>query len=118
MDELVYNALDRYFHALELKGYQKWEDVEKLLVLIFYKDFVYNDYRGLISKEDYLVLEKALNCLFGTSCLLPYLECMNTKTLYLGATSELAQRIKALEETSVLKFNNGDNNSDIMVVEE
>ena len=118
MDEFVYNALDRYFHALELKGYQKWEDVEKLLILLFYKDFMYDDYRGYITKEDYRVIEQALNCLYGTSCLIPYPECMKTGTLYMGTTSELAQRIKTLEETSVLKIAGGDNDSDVMLVKD
>ena len=118
MGEFVYNALDNYFHALELKGYQKWEDVEKLLILLFYKDFVYNDYRGLISKEDYQVIEKALDCLYGTSCLIPYPECMITNKLYIGSTSELAQRIKTLETTWVLKMEDSDNDSDVMLVEE
>ena len=72
VDEMIYGALSQYFSLLKKTGYYKYADVQKLLVLIFYRDFVFNDYRGLISREDYLVIERALNCLFGTTCLIPY----------------------------------------------
>lgn len=110
MDELVYNALDRYFHALELKGYMPDSDVQKVLLLSFYNDFMSTDYRGYITEEDHNLIWKALDCLFGSSCLIPYPEYKKMGHLELGSISELANRTQKLEdqmvgvqETKVLK---------------
>ena len=103
MDKIVYDAYSRYFHALEVSGYISYSQVVKLLVLTFYKDFVYNDYRGLISKGDYHLIEQALDCLYGSTCLIPYSNYLKMGKLYLGEISELSQRVQALEDISVLK---------------
>ena len=120
MDEYLYNSLSHYYKALGKLGYYKYADVKKLLVLIFYNDFVYNDYRGLITRADYLLIEKALNCLFGTSCLTPYPDYLKMGKLELGKMTELASRVKALEDTNVLKSINADDtvDSDIIITEE
>lgn len=104
MDNMLYDALCRYFHALELKGYMPYKDMVKLLVLIFYRDFTAHDYRGLITRNDYLLIEKALDCLYGTSCLIPYPDYLKMGKLYLGQMTEMASRLKAVEDTPVLKL--------------
>ena len=48
MDEIIYNALGSYYNALEKKGYMSYANMQKLLLLIFYRDFVFHDYRGLL----------------------------------------------------------------------
>ena len=121
MDEIVYNALQRYYKSLELKGYISDLNVNKLLVLSFYNEFIYNDYRGLITEEDYYIIERALDCLFGSTCLIPYPDYMKMGKLYLGQTSEIAQRLKVLEDTPVLKLLNTEDSesnpdSDVLVV--
>lgn len=121
MDEIVYEALLKYYHALELKGYMADSHTFKLLVLSFYNDFVYNDYRGNITKDDYHLIEKALDCIFGSTCLIPYPDYMKMGKLYLGQITEMAQRVKAVEDTPVLKMahditNMEDPHSDIIVV--
>ena len=65
MDKVLYDSLYRYFTTLTSIGSVSYNSVNKLLVLIFYKHFIYEDYRGNISKEDYNIIEQALNCLFG-----------------------------------------------------
>lgn len=121
MDELIYDALSSYYNALELKGYMSQKDSEKLLVLIFIRDFVFNDYRGLISKEDYYLIERALDCLYGTTCLIPYPDYLKMGKLHLGEMTEMANRVKTLEETEVIQPMDGTSvdvdNSDIMLVE-
>lgn len=104
MGEMVYNALNSYFHALEVKGYMSFPNMEKLLILIFFKDFVYHDYHGLINLDDYRKIERALDCLYGTTCLIPYPDYMKMGRLYLGNMTELAQRLKTLENAPVLKL--------------
>lgn len=103
MDEMIYNALVSYYHVLEVKGYMSHQHAVKLLVLTFFRDFMFEDYRGLITKEDYYELERALDCLYGSTCLIPYPDYLKMRKLHLGSMTEVAQRIKNIEETEVLK---------------
>ncbi len=103
MDEILYEALSKYYHALEVKGYMPSTHSFKLLALIFYRDFVYHDYRGLLSKCDYRLIERALDCIYGTSCLIPYPDYLKMGKLHLGEITEMADRIKTLEDTDVVK---------------
>ena len=103
MGEMVYNALCQYFGVLNKTGYYKYAVVKKLLVMIFYLNLVYHDYRGLLSKADYSLIEQALNCLYGSTCLIPYPDYLKMGKLHLGEMTEIAQRIKDIENTKVVK---------------
>ena len=105
MDEMIYNGLSSYFNVLEKTGYMSYVQMQRLLVLIFYNDFVYNDFRGNITKEDYRLIERALDCLYGSSCLIPYPNYLKMGKMHLGEASEMAYRLKVLENTEVLKWN-------------
>lgn len=124
MNELVYQALCHYYHILELRGYMPYKVMERLLILVFYKNYVYGDYRGLIGREDYGMIERALDCLYGTTCLIPYPDYLKMGKLYLGEISEMAQRVRALEDTPVLKLIHdqkdaeGPMDSDVLVIAE
>ena len=98
MDNFVYNAYDTYFQTLGKLGYMKQKNVDSLLVLDFFYNLIYHDYRGYISKEDYHTIELALNCLYGTNCLIPYPDYLKMGKLHLGEMTEVLQRTKALEE--------------------
>ena len=124
MDKVVYNAINKYYDVLEKIGYLSYDQVYKLLVLSFFYEFVTNDYRCSISIDDYQTIEKALNCLFGTTCLIPYPDYLKMGKLHLGDMSELACRVKTLEDTNVVKvirdlstISNPDSNSDVIVEE-
>lgn len=103
MDEILYEALTSYYKALEKIGYLSRPHVLKLLVLCFYRDFVYNDYKAKLDKKDYCLIEKALDCIYGTSCLIPYPDYLKMGKLHLGEVTEMAQRLKNLENTVVVK---------------
>lgn len=124
MDEMIYNGLNSYFHALELKGYVSFRDMERLLALTFFRDFVYHDYRATLSLDDYREIERALDCLYGTTCLMPYPDYLKMGKLHLGEMTEMAQRVKTIENTSVLKLIHdiseveNDPHSDIAVITE
>lgn len=124
MDDILYEALTKYYHALEVKGYMSKTHSEKLLVMAFYRDFMFNDYRALLSKRDYCLIERALDCIYGTSCLIPYPDYLKMGKLHLGEMTEMAQRIKNLEETEVIKaihdLNsvNGNTQSDVLIMAE
>ena len=112
MDEFIYNSLLHYFSALCKTGYYKQGDVNKLIVLIYLNTLLTEDFRGYVSEEDYATIEKALNCLYGTSCLIPYPEYKKMGNLKLGDLTELAQRVKTLEDTEVIKVYYGDDDND------
>lgn len=120
MDNIIYNAITHYYAALCKLGYYSYKEVEKLLVLCFYRDFVYNDYRGVLSREDYSYIEKALNCLFGSNCLMPYPDYLKMGKLHIGEMTELAQRVKDIENTKILKAFDAEStsDSDIIIISE
>ena len=111
MDKVLYDSLYRYFATLAKVGNVSYNSVDKLLVLIFYKHFIYEDYRGNLSKEDYNTIEQALDCLFGSTCLIPYPNYLEMGKLHLGDMTEVSQRIGQNESyakdiDSRLKLNN------------
>ena len=122
MDNMVYQSLMSYFNVLEKKGYIPFPQVLKLLVLCFYRDFVFQDYRGILTKNDYHLIEQALDCLYGSTCLIPYPDYLKMGKLYLGELTEMAQRVKTLEDTEVVKIIHedaeGDIQSDVLIVAE
>lgn len=96
----------------------------RLLILAFLHDFVYHDYRGLLSEEDYRQIEQALDCLYGSTCLIPYPDYLKMGKLYLGEVTEISKRVEALEDTPVLKLIHdlksaeGTTDSDVLVMAE
>ena len=124
MDEILYSSLSRYYNVLSKTGYMSSSHAMKLLVLAFYRDFVFNDYRGFIKKSDYYLIEKALNCLYGSTCLIPYPDYLKMGKLRLGEISEMACRIKAMENADVVKVIhdtkviNADTDSDVIITME
>ena len=120
MDNIIFNTITDYYKVLQRRGYHSYKDVKRILVLSFYRNFVMNDYRGLISREDYSYIERALNCLFGSTCLIPYPDYLKMSKLHIGEMTELAQRVNNLENTPVLKAFDADgtSDSDIIITEE
>ena len=101
MCERVYNSLTSYFTSLKNIGYRKQSDVNRLLVFIAIQELLDNDFRGLVSEEDYDIINKALYCLYGSTCLIPYPDYYNNRTMrtmYTGSMSELAHRVEGLEK--------------------
>ena len=120
MDSIIYNSITKYYNVLEKTGYMPYGNVLALLVLCFFRDFVYHDYRANISRGDYHTIEKALNCLFGSNCLIPYPDYLKMGKLHIGEMTEMAQRVKTLEDTDVLKAFDADGTgeSDIVITVE
>ena len=107
MDEMIFEGVTSYYNALEKLGYMSYGNMQRLLILIFYRDFVYNDYRANLSKEDYYTIEKALDCLYGTTCLIPYPDYLKMGKLHLGEVTEIAERLRNIENTDVMKLMEG-----------
>lgn len=105
MDKVLYDSLLRYFTTLAKVGNMSYNSVAKLLVLIFYKHFIYEDYRGNLSKKDYSTIEQALDCLFGSTCLIPYPNYLEMGKLRLGDMTEMVHRITANENHTLVMDN-------------
>ena len=84
MDEIVYDSLAKYFHLLEKTGTASFQDTAKVLILSFYRDFLYEDYEGVITAEECRLISRALDCLLGTTCLIPYPDYLKGKKVHLG----------------------------------
>ena len=98
MDNVVYTAISRYFNMLSKFGYVNYDEVYNILYLILIRDFIYNDFYGYITEDDYRYIERSLYCLFGKSCLISYPEYLTMNNLNLGSISELAYMIKKNKE--------------------
>lgn len=102
MDELIFKTLDRYFNVLSKLGYFNYKDVDKMLFLIAIYDFIYNDFEGLITEDDYRDIEKAVYCILGSTCLIPFPSyCKNYKSmdkLHLKDITYLTNKIKKFQE--------------------
>lgn len=72
MDDVVFTALDRYFNILSTLGYKNYTSVYKLIVLIFIQELLDSDCSSFISEDESRIIEKALTCLYGSDCLIPY----------------------------------------------
>ena len=120
MDEILYSAITDYYKILQRRGFFNYSETMKILILCFFRDFVFHDYRGILSKEDYHDIEKALNCLFGSNCLIPYPDYLKMGKLHLGEITELSQRVKNIEDTTVLMpmEADGTSDSDIIIISE
>ena len=106
MERIVYNTLCNYFNALEQKGYMSNKDSQKALVLSFYWDYIYNMPGHILKRDEYMLIEKALDCLYGSTCLIPYPDYLKMGKLHLGQMEEIDARLTAVENTKVVKGKN------------
>lgn len=75
----LYNSLKKYYNHLFNTGYAVPSDTEKLLVYTFIEEIFEYSLVPYIEEEDYLTIGNALNCLYGSTCVLPHpeIKCSN-----------------------------------------
>lgn len=98
----VYTAITKYFGHITNTGYMRQDNVNKLLLLIAVCNLLDNDFRALVSEDDYKLINNALYCLYGSTCLIPFPDYYNNKAnrvMYKGSISELAHRVAIVEST-------------------
>ena len=66
------NSLNIYFCSLSQFGYINYSDVNKLIVILFLGEILEGLFNDLIEEDDYKSITNAINCLLGTSCIIPY----------------------------------------------
>lgn len=78
----VASSMSYYFNALTQFGYKKQSDTNKLLIYNFIEEMLTGEMRFYITEADYKLIEQALNCLYGSSCLIPYPQYINDNYLF------------------------------------
>lgn len=68
---MVSSSLEKYFSLLSHTGYKSYNDVNKLLVLLFFEEMLCGPMSEFITKEDYKLIHSSIECLYG-SCMIPY----------------------------------------------
>lgn len=72
LTNLSYEALHRYFTRLSQSGYMKYSNVDSLIVLLYIQEIVKEFYLDI---EEQTIVNKALSCLQGSNCMIPYSGC-------------------------------------------
>lgn len=94
------NAVNKYFHTLTSLGYKKDKDVNNLIVLLFLEEFLCGPMSQFITEKDYNTIDKALYCLYGTSCMIPYPDYKKT---HIDPTKSMPDRYR-ISEDGVLRM--------------
>lgn len=68
----VYSSLDKYFSSLVHIGYKSYTQVNELLVLIFIEELLCGPMSQFVTENDYTSIVNSLQCLYGSSCLVPF----------------------------------------------
>lgn len=72
LTNLSYEALHRYFTRLSQSGYMKYFNVDSLIVLLYIQEIVKEFDLDI---EEQTIVNKALSCLQGSNCMIPYSGC-------------------------------------------
>lgn len=67
----VHESLNKYFSSLKYSGYKSYNEVNKLLILVFIEELLNGAMSKYITDEDYKIINNSMNCLYG-SCMIPY----------------------------------------------
>lgn len=87
-------ALERYFKVLSQFGYKSYSEIKKLLTLLFIQNFL-QLYWQYITEEDYDQINKVLEYLYGSTCLIPY---QYYKTYQASKNTNSGNNIKVTED--------------------
>lgn len=84
MEEILFQSLSNYFSTLTRVGYVSNIDTERLMIFDFIYELLDGECKGFITEKDYLEIHKALYCLYGSTCLIPYPEYRVNTSLKCG----------------------------------
>lgn len=92
LNNITLDALERYFKVLESVGYTTESNTNKILLLQFLQEFL-QDYAYYITEEDYNVIERIVQCLGQSSCLVPYREYQQISQVLTGYIYSIPIRV-------------------------
>ena len=78
----LFKSLKTYYNTLFNTGYKKYSDVDKLLVYNYLIEILTGDMRIYVDEYDYRIIQRALNCIYGSSCLISYPQYINNDNLF------------------------------------
>lgn len=97
MESYLHNSFSTYFKSLKHLGYVKDKDAQALLIYNFLFNLITTNYRFKISKEDYSIIERYLNSLYGRNCIMPYSDYLKMGKLNIGELTEISNRLSVAE---------------------
>lgn len=68
----LHQAIKAYFNILRRTGYKKYSQVDDLLLLSAIEGMLNGPMAEFVTEEDFRSIDKALYCLYGKSCMIPY----------------------------------------------
>lgn len=70
LTNLTLDSIIKYFNIVSKLGYKEYNDVYKVLILIFIEELLTSDFSYFINEKDYKTISNSINCLLGSSCLI------------------------------------------------
>lgn len=78
----AFKAISRYFTTLSQYGYKSYNDVDKLIVLLYIEELLSGEIDILVPEKDLRVIQNAICCLTGTTCLIPFMGKSTEDTIF------------------------------------
>lgn len=91
INEVITESIQNYFYQLAIGGYKKNSSVNKLLVLQFIGELLQGDLRFYINKEDHRAIQKALYCIYGSDCMIPFPQYEIDQSMVAGGDQSVLQ---------------------------
>lgn len=69
---ISFESLQRYFYSLSVLGYKSYNDVYKMLLLLYIEEIFTGEMAFYVTDKDLRIISDVLNCLYGSTCLIDY----------------------------------------------
>lgn len=80
--KILYSSVNKYINNLSILGYTNYEDVYKLLSLIFVEELLNNESSKFITNNDYINISKFINNIYGSNCIINFPRYINSDTIF------------------------------------
>lgn len=100
-DLLLNSSLTRYIRTLEYYGYIKDLSIDKLLILSYIQEILSGAYEINISEAEYFLIRRAVLCLMGSDCLIPYIEYASERWDNITHPSSVRANLRETEDASL-----------------
>lgn len=71
-DKSLLDSLNIYFKTLSVLGYMNYNNVNKLIVLIFIQEMLKGLFSNVLSEADLQTIQRVVSNIYGRACLLPF----------------------------------------------
>ena len=103
LNKFTATTLDRYFEILKYKGYIPENQTNKLILLQFLQELL-QEYPYFVTEQDYTTIERIVQCLSDSACLIPYREYKQVSMPLINYVTSSPVRItETMEDTEYLR---------------